>query len=167
MLILLKTYIDIITLRRGPEVVPSSWVVLLMSLVLMVVSSYCVIVLVRLGNEPNLALTFFAYGLGLAFYAAVIMLCGKASRLLVALSCIIGCGSLITLLFVAEWVLMAPLIGRDAAGFLATLIIFWSVPVEGHIVARTTERPWLYGVAVAVVALTMQYGIQSLLDTST
>lgn len=163
MLTLLKTYIDIIALRRGPEIVPSSWVVLLMSVVMMAVASYSVTVLVAAGQERNFLLTLFAYGMGLAFYAAVILLAGRPGRVLVALSCIIGCGSLITLLFVAEWVLMSPLLGREVAGLLATLIILWSVPVEGHIVARTIEQRWAVGIAVALVALVMQYGIESML----
>ena len=47
------------------------------------------------------------------------------------------------------------------AGLIATLIIFWSVPVEGHIMARAIGQHWFIGIGIAVIAFMLQYGIQS------
>ena len=167
MLLLLKTFIDIIALRRGPEAIPSSWLVLLVALLLMIGSSYAAITLIDVPGERDHFVTWSAYGLGIGFYAAVIYLSGKPSRLLPAISSIIACGSLITLLFVAEFVLVAPLLGREFAGLIATLIVFWSVPVEGHIVARAIDQHWFVGIVIAIVAFTLQYGLQSMFRATT
>ncbi len=162
-LLLLKTFIDIIALRRGPESIPSSWVVLAVALLLMLLSSYAAVTLIEVPGERNHLVTWSAYAAGLAFYGAVVYLAGHAGRLLPTLTAIIACGALITLLFVAEFVLFTPLLGRDVAGLLATLIVFWSVPVEGHIMARAIGQHWFVGIVIAIVAFTLQYGLQSML----
>lgn len=161
MLLLLKTFIDVLALRKGPESVPSSLLVLAIALSMMVISSFAAATLIDVSAERNYLATFGAYGLGIAFYGAVIYLTGHAARMLAAISTIIACGSLITLLFVAEFVLLGPLLGRDVAGLIATLIIFWSVPVEGHIMARAIGQHWFVGIGIAVIAFMLQYGIQS------
>lgn len=126
----------------------------------MVISSAAVVASVGIPANHNYALTLAAYGFGIAFYAAIIFVAGYGHRLLAAISTIIACGSLITLAFVAEMVLLEPVLGGDVAGLLATLIIFWSVPVEGHIIASTIERHWFLGIAIAMLAFIMQYGLQ-------
>lgn len=153
---------DIVALRRGPDSVPASWLVLLVALLMMFGSSFAAVTLIDVPGERDHVITWSAYGLGIAFYAAVIYLSGRPGRLLQALSCIIACGSLITLLFVAEFVLVTPLLGREFAGLVATLIVFWSVPVEGHIVARAIDQHWFVGIVIAIVAFTLQYGLQSM-----
>lgn len=160
LLLLLKTFIDIIALRKGPESIPGSPLVLSVALVLMLISAYAASTLIDITSERDYFVTWGAYGMGIAFYGAVIFVSGHPSRLLSAISSIIACGSLITLMFVAEFVLLSPLLGRDVAGLLATLIIFWSVPVEGHIVARAIGRHWFVGIVIAVMAFILQYGIQ-------
>lgn len=162
MLKLLKTFIDIIALRRGPEAIPASGLVMLVALVMMLVSSHAATTLIPVTQEPDYLLTWLAYGLGIAFYGAIVFLTGHSARLLPTLSAIIGCGSLITLLFVAEWLLFEPLFGRQFAVLVAQLIIFWAVPVEGHIMARAIDQHWLVGIVIAVLAFTLQYGVQTM-----
>ena len=161
LLLLLKTFIDVLALRKGPESIPSSSLVLAIALLMMLMSSYVAGTLLEVPAERDYLVTYGAYGLGIAFYGAVIYLSGHASRLLAAISTIIACGALITLMFVAEFVLLGPLLGRDLAGLLATLIIFWSVPVEGHIMARAIGQHWFVGIVIAVIAFMLQYGVQA------
>ena len=161
MSLLLKTFVDIILLRKGPDAVPASWIVFVVALALMLLSSFAVAAFVGVREGHNYYLALVAYVSGIAFYTAVVMLAGKAHRLLPSISSIIACGSLITLAFVAEFTLLSPLLGREAAGIIATLIIFWSVPVEGHIVARAIDQHWFIGIVIAMIAFIMQYGLQS------
>jgi hypothetical protein len=81
--------------------------------------------------------------------------------MLQALSAIIACGSIITMAFVAEYMLVSPLLGEQVAGTVATLIIFWSVPVEGHIIARAIRQHWFVGIVISMVAFILQIGFQS------
>lgn len=163
MLRLLKTFVDIIAIRKGPDSVPGSWIVLSVAFLLMLLSSYAVIAVA--GNErTNYVNTFVAYSLGIVFYAAIIFLAGHSARMLASVSSIIACGAIVSLLFVAELALFTPLFGVDAARQIAYMIILWSVPVEGHIMARTIDRSWLAGTGIAIVALFVQVGLQSALD---
>jgi len=161
LLILLRTFIDIIALRKGPDSVPKSWLVFALSLLLMVVSTYAAVMLVGVEEGRNLPMTFFSYALGVFFYAAVILLSGHAERMLQAISCIIACGSIITVFFVAAFTLLGPVFGREFAAVVATLIVFWSVPVEGHIMARAIGQHWYVGIGIAIAAFVLQLGLQS------
>jgi hypothetical protein len=161
LLLLLKTFFDIIVLRKGPDSVPSSWLIFTASLVMMVLSSYAAIVLIGVEEGRSYLLTFISYALVLFFYAAVVYLSGYSRRMLQTLSSIIACGSIITVLFVASFIVFAPLLGKQFAAFVATLIVFWSVPVEGHIIARAIEQHWFVGIVIAVSAFVLQYGLQA------
>lgn len=162
LLLLLRTFVDIIALRKGPDSVPASSLVLAITLVMMGVSSYAATVLIDAGEaERDYAMTFLAYGLGILFYAAIILISGRAGRMLQSITSIIGCGAVITVFFVAGFVVCEPLIGRDGAAVVATLILLWSVPVEGHIIARAIDQHWFVGIAIAMTAFVLQYVLQS------
>lgn len=161
MLILFKKFVDILALRDGPQSVPSSWLVLSITLLMLLISSYAAVALIGVREGHSYATALFAYTLGIAFYAAIIFVSGHASRMLSAISCIIGCGALITFLFVAEFFLLSPLLGEELAGLIATLIVFWSVPVEGHIMAAAISQHWLVGIVIAMIAFIIQYGLQT------
>jgi len=161
LLLLLNTFIDVIVLRRGPDSIPGSWLVFLVALVLMTASSYVAVALIDSEGQRNYGLTFATYAMGLLFYAAVIYVSGKASRILQAITTIIACGSIITVFFVGAFAVLSPLIGQKFAALIATLIIFWSVPVEGHIMARTLDQSWFVGIVIAIAAFVLQFGLQS------
>ena len=147
-------------LRKGPEDVPGSWLVFSISTGLMVIATFGVIELIDSGGEQDHAVTVLSSLIGLATYAAVLYVAGFANRLLPTLSAIIGCSSILAILFVAEFVLMQPLLGSQVAGIIATLIIFWSVPVEGHIIARAIQQHWFVGIVIAVCVFVLQIGFQ-------
>lgn len=163
MLLLLKTFLDVIALRKGPDSIPGSWLVFLVALVLMTVSSYVAVALIGSEEQRNHGLTFFAYAMGLLFYAAVIYVSGKSGRVLQAVTTIIACGSIITFFFVGAFVGLSPLFGQKSAALVATLILFWSVPVEGHIMARAVDQSWFIGIVIAIAAFVLQFGLQSAL----
>lgn len=140
---------------------PASSVVLCISLAMLMLSSYVVVALVGVREGHSYATALLAYALGLAFYAAIIFITGHAARLLQAITSIVACGALITLLFAAEFYLLQPLLGQNFAGLIATLIVFWSVPVEGHIMAAAINQHWFVGIVIAMIAFILQYGLQA------
>lgn len=111
--------------------------------------------------EQDFRLSLLTNGLGIGFYAAVLVITGYARRLLQTLTTVLGCGAILTMLFVAEFVFLRPVLGADFAGVIAALIIFWSVPVEGHIIARAIDKHWFTGIAIAVAAFVLQFAFQS------
>jgi hypothetical protein len=148
-------------LRKGPEQVPDSWLVFLFALALMQFASFVAATLINLGEDYSHLLTFITHLLGLGIYAAILLASGFIHRIVPVLSAIIACGAILTLLFVAAYVMLSPFLGSDIAVIIATLIIIWSVPVEGHIIARGIERHWYIGIVVAMIVFTLQYTFQS------
>lgn len=164
--LLLKTFFDIILLRKGPEHVPASPLVLLIAIGLMVLSVFCATVLIPSTDEQDYFLIYASSAVGLLVYSGVLLVTGHGRRLLPVLSTIIACGSILTLLFVAEYVLLQPFLGTRIASIGATLIIFWSVPVEGHIIARAIQQHWFAGIAIAMIVFILQISFQQMLSAN-
>ncbi|MCH7853981.1 MAG: hypothetical protein IIB76_06555, partial [Proteobacteria bacterium] len=82
-------------------------------------------------------------------------------RALQTISAIVAGYDRITLLYVAEYVLFKSLFGVKFASIVGILIILWSVPVEGHIIAHAIQRHRFIGVGIAMVALILQLWFQS------
>jgi hypothetical protein len=148
-------------LRKGPEQVPDSWLVLLITLVLMQFASFVAATLINLGENYSHLLTFITHLLGMGIYAAILFATGFIHRIVPILSAIIACGAILTLLFVATYVMLNPFLGSNIAVVIATIIIIWSVPVEGHIIARGIEQHWYIGIVIAMIVFTVQYAFQS------
>lgn len=167
MLTLLKTLFDIIRLRRGPDAIPPSTILL--------------VVIVALWLFAGLLMTFTTDGLGandfvigtvtsvagLLCYSAIIAVSGKGARLMQAIMAILGCGSLLSLMFVAGNVLLTSLLGENVVSVIVTLILLWTVPVEGHIISRTIDRHWYVGVIVAMAVFVFQLILYSVMDPAT
>jgi len=166
-LALLKTYLDIIALRKGPDAVPASWLVLNLSIAIL---AFAWLFQVSLADDPDprvLMIGFGAYVLTLLFFGAILYLYGFPDRLLQTLSSIIACGSLIAVTAAIASLLFGPVIGGNGAGLLAALIWFWSVPVKGHIIARAIEQHWFVGIAFAVSAFILRLGIETAFSIQT
>ena len=160
MWVLIKTYLEIIALRKGPEAIPASWLVLYLS-----VAMLSVFWLLQIAADDNLNMdrivpSLIGYGLALVFYGSVVYLSGFPQRLLPALSTIIACGSIISAIALAESQLLGPFLGPGVAADLAMLIWFWSVPVKGHVMARTIEQHWFVGIVIAMSAFILRIGIE-------
>ena len=114
----------------------------------------------------------FLYGtftgvVGLAAYAALVVTSGHTSRLLQTITAIVGSGALISFMFIAVSIVLPPLfglipvLGQSAVNVVATLLLLWSIPVEGHIIARAIDRHWYFGIAVAMAVFIMQLYLYS------
>lgn len=148
-------------LRKGPEQIPDSWLVFLFSLLLMVFATFVAATLINLGEDYSHLLTFVTNLLGIAIYSAVLFAAGFIRRFVPILSAVVACGSILSLLFVAAYVMLSPFLGGNFAVIIATLIIIWSIPVEGHIIARGIEQHWYVGIVIAMIVFSVQYAFQS------
>jgi len=131
----------------------------------MILASFSASILIEALSEEDFRLVFAETMLGLMFYGAVIFAFGHSRRIVRALTCIIGCGAILTFLFVAEFVFFQPFLGAAVAADIAILIVLWSVPVEGHIISRAIQQHWFVGIAIAIAAFILQLGFQSAFDT--
>ena len=166
MLPLIRTLFDIVLLRKGPEAIPRSGVLLVLIVGLWVFSSLAALALISRFDESDFFLGLFSGMVGILCYAALVVVSGHATRVLQTISAILGCGALISLAFVAEYVLFMPFLGEVPTGLIANLILLWSVPVEGHIIARAIERHWYIGILIAIGVFALQYVIYSVVSST-
>lgn len=158
---LIRTLFDIVLLRKGPEAIPRSSVLFVLIIAWWLFVSLLAVALIEQYSESDFFLGVFSGLVGLLCYAGVVFLSGHASRMLQTVAAILGCGALIMLLFVAEYVLFLPILGNVPTGLIANLILLWSVPVEGHIIAKAIDRHWYIGILVAIAVFILQYVIYS------
>ena len=158
---LIRTLFDIVLLRKGPEDIPRSWFLFILVVALWLFSSLVALALIEQFDETDFFLGLFSGVIGIACYAALVVVSGWPGRVLQTMSAILGCGALISLAFVAEYVLFMRFLGEGPTGLIANLILLWSVPVEGHIIARAMGRHWYIGILIAIAVFVLQYVIYS------
>lgn len=156
MLALFETLFDIIRLRKGPDAIPHSRVLLAIVIGLWLFAGLIVTITTpELDQEGFVFGTIAGFG-GLAAYSAVILFFRRRARLLQAVIAIFGCGALLSLMSAAADVFLKPFLSANLTDIVVALIILWSVPVEGHIISRTIERHWYLGVVIAMAVFVLQ-----------
>ncbi|HSM30517.1 MAG TPA: hypothetical protein VK854_07425 [Woeseiaceae bacterium] len=163
----IKTLFDIVTLRKGPDAIPASWLLLNAATVMWFLPLLVAAVLVPGFGGTAVTASVASWALSLVCYAAVIVLAGYSRRLLQALTAIIGCGALIFVAQVAGLVVVSVLLGTAVAGLVVYLLLFWSVYVKGHIIARTIERDWYVGLVIAIAVFLLQYAFSKAVVAAT
>ena len=158
---LVRTLFDITLLRKGPDSIPASMLLLLLVIGLWLFSSLAVLSLIEQFDERDFIIGLYTALAGVVTYTAILVVAGRASRAMQTITAILGCGALISLAFLAEFVLFTPFLGPTITGIVAQLILLWSVPVEGHIIARALGRHWYIGIVIAIGVFVLQYVIFS------
>jgi len=154
---LIRTLFDIVTIRKGPDSIPYSWMLLYASVLLWFFPLVVANVLVPNFRGAVVAVSVASWIVSLLCYALGIVLAGFKSRSVQALTAIIGCGALIFLAQVAGLIFLTPFLGAALAQIFIWLLLFWSVHVKGHIIARTIDREWYVGFLIAIGVFVLQY----------
>jgi len=163
---LIKTLFEIVLLRKGPDAIPRSGILVVLIVGLWLLSSLAALALINRFDESDFFLGLFSGMIGVLCYAALVVISGHTARLLQTIAAILGCGALISFAFVAEYVLFLPFLGEVPTGLIANLILLWSVPVEGHIIARAIERHWYIGILIAIGVFVLQYVVYSVVSST-
>ncbi len=167
MLALFLTLFDIVRLRKGPEAIPYSWVLCLVVLTLWLLAGFAIALSIESIDDQDFLNSTFTGVVALACYAAIVVSSGHTPRLLQTATAILGCGTLISLLYLVETVVLGALVGEPVTTLIAMLIVFWSVPVEGHIIARAIDRHWYVGIAAAMAVFVFQWFLYDFLSANT
>lgn len=163
---LLKTLFDIIRLKKGPDAIPYSWVVTLITLMLWLVAGFVITAMTEEMSDEDFLIGTFTGVVGLACYASIVVLSGRSPRLLQTVTAILGCGALLSFLFVAGTLVLTPLLSSSTVNLVVTLILLWSIPVEGHIIARAIDRHWYVGIVAALAVFVFQLFLYGYLNPS-
>lgn len=166
LLSLVRTLFDITLLRKGPDSIPSSGILLLLVVGLWLFASLTILSLIEQYDERDFIIGLYTALAGVVAYTVILVAAGHASRAMRTMTAILGCGALISLAFVAEFVLFMPFLGPTITGIVAQLILLWSVPVEGHIIARALGRHWYIGIVIAIGVFVLQYVIYSAMSSA-
>ena len=161
MLALIRTLIDITFLRKGPDALPYSWLIFYVTVAFWVGALLLTAVMLESFRGQDILVAVASAILGIGCYFAVLAFAGRRRRGLQTLSAIIGCGALISVAMVLVLVLLTLTVSPLVANLAAILILFWSVPVKGHIIARAIDQHWFAGIAIAMVVFVMQYAFSA------
>ena len=154
---LIRTLFDIVLLRKGPEDIPRSAILLLMSLGLWLLAELTSLALIDRVDDADFLNETFSLLLAVIFYSAVVVIAGHAQRVLQTITAIVGCGALLALSFTAVFVFFGQFVGAIALELIVYLYLMWSVSVEGHIIARAIDRHWYIGILIALAAFALQF----------
>lgn len=170
-LTLFKTLFEIILLRKGPDELPHSTVLLLfVAGIWLAVGVIGAMIVDTYDGQALLAdLILTTFGLGL--YAIVVKVFEKSERLLRALTAILGCGAIFGVALFAGRYILTTFLAVEEAPLFSEVILLWSILVEGHIIARTIDRQWVIGFLIALAVLIGQLQIfavlKPMLETAT
>lgn len=163
---LLHTLFDITILRRGPEDIPGSWIVLYLCIALWLLAMVTTTLLIAEFSTTDAWIGILSWLASLAMYGAVVRLAGFGNRMLQTQSALIGCGAVITFAMLAVLVMLQPFLGARFASIVAILVLFWSVPVKGHIIARAINQNWYAGIVIAMMIFILQYVLTTLVGST-
>lgn len=154
--LLLQTLFDITLLRRGPEDVPHSWLVLTLCIGFWFAALLVTALMLQNFDTMDAGIAIGSATLGALCYVFLVAIKGFGARLLQTLSALIGCGAIISFAMLAVLVLVTPFLGQNIANLGAFLLLVWSVPVKGHIIARAINWHWYAGIVIALSIFLLQ-----------
>ncbi len=150
----LRIFIDIVLWRRGPQDLPASSL-----LVLLTLASYVAVTVVQLLmlEEPAATWLFFVVGdplLLMAWVWLVLKLFGRADRYVQTVAAVLGTGALLGLVVYLPLQLIVTGLGKTPATSLAQvfglLLVVVFALVTGRIIKLATDSNLFTGIAVAL-----------------
>jgi len=157
----IKTLFEILIIRKGPDEIPHSWLLLKVATAMWFLPLFIAAVVVPGFGGAAVAVSVAGWALSLACYASIIVLAGFGSRLLQSLTAIIGCGAIIFFAQVGGLVTLSLLVGAALAQIIVYLLLFWSIHVKGHIISRAIDRDWYVGLIIAIAVFLLQYAFST------
>ncbi len=153
---LFKTLVEIIFLRKGPGDIPNSSLLFVVVTAIWFLVGAVAVMVVDSYRSSGLFIDLVLAFVGLGIYAVVVHSFGKKERLLQCLTAILGCGIVFSVVLFSGRLILPLMLSENEVDWAVQLIWIWSIPVEGHIIARTIERPWFTGFLIALAVLFAQ-----------
>lgn len=147
-------------LRKGPDAIPHSQVVLLIVVVMWVVADIVSVIVSEQVAMNRRAVGWLVSIFALLVFAVIAGFYGRRERLLQMISSIIGCAAVFTVILTIILAIGGQLPDRSPLQTGVLMMIFvvmlWSVVVEGHILATTIEQPRIVGVMISLSVFLLQ-----------
>jgi hypothetical protein len=156
--LIFKAFIDVFLLRRGPDDLPKSSLLLAMAIGLAIVVNFLFYAVVESELETDLFLEFATELVKIASYIIILLVFGLFSRIMQTMTAIIACNAILGLVLTVILMLSQPFQNMELDAAFAWLITFWLILVEGHIISRAVQLHRVTGIAIAVVIFILQLG---------
>jgi hypothetical protein len=170
-LTLFKTFGEMILLRKGPDDIPHSTFLLVLVAFLWFVVGLFAVILIDTYKNSSLLIDLMLAITGLAIYAVVVSVFGRRERLTRCFTALLGCSVVFSIVLYSGRLVLPMMVTENESELAVQLIWLWSIPVEGHIIARTVDRHWVIGFLIALAVLIGQLQLYAvfkpLLDSAT
>jgi len=161
-LTLFKTLIEIILLRKGPNHIPHSMLLLMVVAAIWFLVGIVAVMVIETYKSASLSIDLILAIAGLGFYAILVNSFGHSARLVRCFTALLGCAIVFSVVIYAGRLILPLWITPGETEWAVQFIWLWSIPVEGHIIARTIDRQWVIGFVIALAVLFAQlqlYGV--------
>ena len=155
-LTLFKTFGQMILLRKGPQDIPHSSFLLVAVAFFWLVVGLLAVVFIETYMSSSLLIDLVLAIIGLGIYAVVVRIFGYGERLTRCFTALLGCSVVFSVALFSARLFLPTVMTENEAGWAVQLIWLWSIPVEGHIIARTIDRLWSIGFLIALTVLVGQ-----------
>ncbi len=155
-LTLFRTLVEIILLRKGPDAIPHSSVLFVVIAATWFLVGVVAVLVIDSYTGSGLFTDMILAIVGLVFYALIVNSFGQSSRLIRCFTALLGCSIVFSVILFAGRLILPLLITETETDWAVQLIWLWSIPVEGHIIARTIDRQWVIGFLMALAVLFAQ-----------
>ena len=156
MLELIRTLFNICLLRKGPEDLPRSGILLAVALALLAVPEFLTHNFDKSLTSRDLLLLLVSLGIGLAVYAAILLINSKGQRFVQTATAIVGANAVLSTIAFLLLGSVSALLDAGAAQTALMVVLLWSITVEGHIFSRALEQHLSVGIAFAMLVFIMQ-----------
>jgi uncharacterized membrane protein YeaQ/YmgE (transglycosylase-associated protein family) len=155
-LTLFKTFIGIIFFRKGPDDIPHSPALLVMVSAFWCLTGVVASMSIESNQRDGLLFDLLLAAAGLAIYGFIINSFGQSERIVRCFTAILGCSVVFSTVLLLAQIALPAVLSSDETGVAVQVIWLWSIPVEGHIIARTIDRQWVFGFLIAIAVLFAQ-----------
>ena len=164
-LTLFKTLGQIVLLQKGPQDIPHSSLLFVFVTAMWFLVDIISVMLIDTYTSSVFSIDVILAVVALGIYAIIINAFGRSDRLKQCFTAILGCSILFSIVLSGAQLVFPLLLAEGEVSWAVQLIWFWSIPVEGHIIARTIERQWFIGFLIALAVLIAQLQLLTVLKS--
>ncbi len=158
MQLIFKAFIDVFLLRKGPDDLPKSSLLLAVAIGMSIVVNFLFYAIIESELPTNLFLEFATELVKIASYLLILVAFGLVSRIMQTMTAIIACNAILGLLLTFILMVSQQFLNKELDAAFVWLITLWLILVEGHIISRAAQLHRVTGIAIAVVIFILQLG---------
>ena len=148
-------------MRKGPEHIPRSGILLMLAIGLWVFALLCQAALIPRIESADVFYEVFSALVGVTCYAAVVIGFRQAPRLTQTLTALLGCGALVSMTFTILYVILQAIGSNLMMVIMVWSIVLWSISIKGRIIASAVNAHWYFGLAIAVSVFILQHVVHA------